>query len=107
MRSRYTAYTLGGHGEYLLQTWFPATAQGLTADQLSQRSASWQRLHVLDKSQQGDSGTVEFKAYFLPLSAADNVSSDAADPDGSEVLHEISEFKRIQGRWYYVGARVE
>ena len=29
MRSRYAAYALGNHGDYLLQTWFPATAGGL------------------------------------------------------------------------------
>ncbi len=31
MRSRYSAYALGNYGDYLLETWFPATAKGLTA----------------------------------------------------------------------------
>lgn len=108
MRSRYTAYALGGHGDYLLQTWFPATAKGLTAEQLSERSVNWQRLDVLDKSQEGDNGTVEFKAYFSrSASAAECTAEVAADFEALEVLHEVSEFKRVGGRWYYVGARVE
>ena len=35
MRSRYSAYALGNHGEYLLRTWFPPTARGLSAAILS------------------------------------------------------------------------
>ena len=94
MRSRYTAYTLGGYGDYLLQTWFPATARGLVATELSERSHNWCRLEVLDKSQAGDNGEVTFRAYF-------------SETDGSlGVMNECSAFKRIAGRWYYVGGRV-
>ncbi|MEH6637227.1 MAG: YchJ family metal-binding protein, partial [Halioglobus sp.] len=64
MRSRFSAYFLGNHGQYLLQTWFPATAKGLSVASLSQRSCDWTRLEVLDKSQQGDQGFVEFNAWF-------------------------------------------
>ncbi|HSC76536.1 MAG TPA: YchJ family metal-binding protein [Pseudomonadales bacterium] len=94
MRSRYSAYALGGYGDYLLQTWFPATARGLTAVELSERSHEWYKLDVLNKSQQGDNGEVEFKAYFY----ADNRELDA--------MRECSTFKRIKGCWYYVGAKV-
>ncbi len=97
MRSRYSAYAIGGFGDYLLQTWFPATARGLTAADLSQRSFEWLRLEVIAKSQSGDNGEVEFRAYFR--------ESDAADAR-HEVMHECSAFKRIRGRWYYVGGRV-
>ncbi|GAB1256628.1 YchJ family protein [Aurantivibrio plasticivorans] len=92
MRSRYVAYALGGYGEYLLKTWFPATAQGLDAAELSQRTINWQRLEVVNKAQHGDHGTVEFNAYFLPEHA-----------DQLETMHEVSEFQRIAGRWLYVG----
>ena len=44
MRSRYSAYALGKHGDYLLQTWFPATAGGLSAAQLSEVSCQWLRI---------------------------------------------------------------
>ena len=95
MRSRYTAYALGGYGTYLLKTWFPPMAQGLNAAELSQRTINWQRLEVLGKSQEGDHGTVEFNAYFLPENA-----------DTLEIMHELSEFQRIAGRWLYVGKLV-
>jgi SEC-C motif-containing protein len=94
MRSRYTAYALGGHGEYLLATWLPATAQGLTALELSERTVDWQGLKVVKKSQQGDSGEVEFHASFINHEGA------------LEVMHEVSSFTRILGRWYYVGGVV-
>jgi uncharacterized protein YchJ len=92
MRSRFTAYALGNKGEYLLATWFPATAKGLSADDLSLRRVNWQKLEVINKSQQADTGSVEFKAYFSPR----------YEDGENEVMHEISEFTRVKGRWYYV-----
>ena len=94
MRSRYSAYALGNHGEYLLRTWFPATARGLTAETLSQRSCDWLELEVIAKEQNGDQGLVEFKASFRDESGA------------RQVMHEKSVFQRIGGRWLYVGGEV-
>ena len=91
MRSRYTAYFLGGHGKYLLDTWLKASESGMTAEELSIRSVNWQKLEVLNSSQQGDQGEVEFKALFLYKGRL-------------EVMHERSLFKRLKGRWYYVKA---
>ncbi len=96
MRSRYSAYALGGYGEYLMSTWLPASAQGLEVSGLSERTVDWQRLKVISSSQQGDQGTVEFKAWF-------HKSPDSGE---MEFMHEISEFVRIQSRWFYVGGRV-
>lgn len=94
MRSRYSAYALGGYGEYLLNTWFPATASGLSVPGLSARSVEWTDLQILGKSQSGDDGMVEFIAQFI-------------DPDGEQqAMHEKSVFKRVQGRWLYVGGEV-
>ena len=95
MRSRYSAYALGDHGDYLLRTWFPATAQNLTAVELSRRACDWFKLDVLYKSQTGDAGIVEFKAHFR----------DAAGE--ANVLHEKSVFARVGGKWFYVGGEVE
>jgi len=97
MRSRYTAYALGGLGDYLLRTWFPFTARGLTVDQLSERKHRWTRLHVLNKQQHGDEGTVEFKAFYTALTDVEN---------NEAVLHEVAEFRRVSGVWLYVGGRV-
>jgi SEC-C motif-containing protein len=93
MRSRYSAYALGGYGEYLLDTWLPSTAVGLSSAGLSVRSLDWVGLKVISKSQHGESGFVEFKAAYL-------------DESGESVVHyEKSEFSRINGRWFYVGEK--
>jgi SEC-C motif-containing protein len=94
MRSRFTAYKLGGYGEYLLKTWFPLTSQDVSAAELSQQCRNWQQLKIINKSQQGDNGFVEFEAQFL-------------DVDGNnQTHHEQSVFKRIDGVWLYVGEEV-
>jgi len=90
MRSRYTAYALGGYGQYLLDTWAPETANGLSVAALSQTDTNWCRLEILNKSQSGDKASVEFKAYFLN------------DDETESVLHEHSTFERRAGRWLYV-----
>lgn len=96
MRSRYAAYALGGYGQYLMSTWLPATAQGLTAAELSQKTLDWQRLNVISSSQKGDNGVVEFEAWFRKSPLSEEL----------EVMHEVSEFVRIKSRWLYVGGRV-
>lgn len=96
MRSRYSAYALGGYGEYLLSTWLPASAKGLTVSGLSEKTADWQRLKVISSSQQGDHGGVEFKAWFYKSPSSGEM----------EIMHEVSEFVRIQSRWFYVGIAV-
>lgn len=95
MRSRYSAYALGDYGEYLLKTWLPAMARGLTVEALSQRDNDWLDLEVIAKSQRGDDGYVEFKAYFANASSSE-----------TQVLHEKSVFKRVVGKWLYVGGEI-
>lgn len=95
MRSRYVAYALGGCGDYLLATWHPASAQGLSAPMLSAKGPRWCQLEVLAKSQHGDEGMVEFNAWY-------------EDENGERtVLHERSIFSRVAGRWLYVGGEVD
>lgn len=96
MRSRYSAYALGGYGEYLLSTWLPASAIGLTISELSKKTVDWQRLEVISSSQKGDQGVVEFKAWFYKSPQSEEL----------EVMHEVSEFVRLHSRWFYVGGRV-
>ena len=95
MRSRYCAYALGDYGEYLLSTWHPSMRQNLTVESLSERLYDWVGLEILTKSQQGDKGYVEFKAFYK-----------SSTIDEVKVLHEKSVFQRIAGRWYYLGADV-
>lgn len=94
MRSRFTAYKLGGYGEYLLKTWFPLMSQGLDVAELSQKSRDWQRLTIINKSQCGDNGLVEFKAQYLDAAGAE------------QTHHEHSIFKRIKGVWLYIGEEI-
>ncbi len=95
MRSRFTAYSLGGHGEYLLATWHPDTRPPLTATELSAQEWSaqevqWQRLQILTSEQHGDEGTVELKATFV-------------DSNGNAATHhELSRVVRLAGKWLYV-----
>lgn len=96
MRSRFSAFALGGYGEYLISTWLPASAKRLTVSELSEKTVNWQRLKIISSSQRGDNGVVEFKAWFYKSSNSDEM----------EVMHEISEFVRIQSRWFYVSGRV-
>lgn len=92
MRSRYSAYALGGHGDYLLHTWHPNTAPDQDAAALSQRSLHWTGLEVHESSQQGNTGIVVFTASYL-------------DAGGFERRHhERSRFVREGGRWLYVNA---
>lgn len=94
MRSRFSAFALGGYGKYLLNSWLPSSSTGLSEFELSQLSVDWQHLQIVDKSQNGERGMVEFKAVFL-------------DHQGQEKLHhEVSQFHRVNGRWYYADGQV-
>jgi len=95
MRSRYTAYALGNYGEYLLATWLPETSKGLTAASLSEKNLEWVKLEILNSRQKGNEGTVEFKAYYK------------TDDEELNILHEMSSFRRIERRWYYIGGDVK
>lgn len=88
MRSRFSAFALGGYGDYLLNTWIPNQRQAMTAAELSIRSTNWVDLGIVSKSQKGDQGMVEFKAYY----DIDGVKSEH---------HERSSFERLDGKWFY------
>lgn len=53
----------------------------------------WQKLEVLNSTMQKNKGIVEFKAYY-------------SDADQNVVLHEISQFERKNGQWYYVDGQI-
>lgn len=94
MRSRYSAFALGGFGTYLKDTWLPSVAQTFDVAELSQRTIDWQGLEIVSNSQKGDSGIVEFKAYFL------------VEGGQEQVHHELSRFQRVNGKWFYVDGKV-
>jgi SEC-C motif-containing protein len=92
MRSRYSAFALLD-ADYLRRTWHPDTApQDLNLDP----GLQWRRLDILATAGGGPfdtAGTVEFQARYR---------------QGAErgVLHELSRFARVDGRWYYVDGDV-
>ena len=88
MRSRYSAFAVGD-GDYLLASWHPMTRPG---DLRLDPARTWTGLDVLrvDRGGEGDAdGVVEYRAR-----------STAQGRDS--VLHEISRFERVGGRWVYV-----
>ncbi len=90
MRSRYTAY-VKGNVDYLVETDFHEVDVEATKKWMEE--AKFHRLEIL-KTYRGKAldkkGRVEFKAYFTQ--------------EGEErVHHELSDFEKYKGRWYYSG----
>jgi SEC-C motif-containing protein len=90
MRSRYSAYALGGLGDYLLETWHPSKTGTLTAASLSEKTLDWLGLKILDFRHKGNEGMVKFEARYK-------------NDDGSAgLLQEVSRFVRVNGKWLYL-----
>ena len=91
MRSRYTAYTLLDE-KYLLDTWHASTRP--EALNLVQDTSKWIGLEVKRHEQQdSDHAIVEFVAKYKTNGRAHR-------------LHEMSNFVRVDGRWFYVNGEV-
>jgi SEC-C motif-containing protein len=88
MRSRYSAYAIGLI-DYLLATWHPSTAPG----ELVLSPVKWINLEVRNAQEAGDAGVVEFVARCRVNGRAQR-------------LHEISNFVRMDGRWYYIDGQI-
>jgi SEC-C motif-containing protein len=87
MRSRYSAYVLG-LTDYLLDTWHASTRP--KGEELNQDPQSkWLGLEVKKHVPAGDRTTVEFVARYKVGGRAHR-------------LHEISNFVREDGKWFYV-----
>jgi SEC-C motif-containing protein len=93
MRSRYSAYSLGGYGSYLLKTWFAPMAKDLSIEELSRSDTEWLGLKILDSGISDNSGWVEFKAVYR-------------DNQRRVEMHEKSVFTLQGNRWLYIGGEV-
>jgi len=93
MRSRFSAYALGGYGDYLLKTWFAPMAKGLTAEELSKQGLQWVSLEVLGSGVTDKQGWVEFKATYR-------------EEGKIHVLHEKSVFTLSGDSWLYIGGEI-
>jgi SEC-C motif-containing protein len=88
MRSRYSAYVFG-FADYLLQTWHPKT-RPTTLNLAEDIATKWLGLQVKHAKKMNEStASVEFIARY-------KIGGKA------ERLHELSEFVRIDSRWYYL-----
>lgn len=88
MRSRFSAFALGD-AAYLLATWHASTRPATLELDASMR---WYRLDVLRTEHGGQldrDGVVAFDAHYR-------------SPDGRGVQHEVSVFRRDDGRWFYL-----
>jgi SEC-C motif-containing protein len=94
VRSRYAAYAIGDHVEYLLQTWHPSTASNIKRAELNTSKFKWDSLEIVGHQQKGDLGQVEFIARYKNGEGEDYVH------------HEISLFQRLKGVWYYLSGQV-
>lgn len=91
MRSRYSAFVLDVRA-YLLETWHPGERPALIEP--PEAGLSWLGLEVRRAEMLGeDRGIVEFVARSKLGGRAHR-------------LHEVSEFVRDNGRWFYLKARV-
>ncbi len=86
MRSRYSAYVVKNEG-YLKATWHPRTRP--SEPLFEEDGGKWLGLEVKKHVPAGDQATVEFVARYKIGGRAHR-------------LHEISNFVREDGTWYYV-----
>lgn len=89
MRSRFTAHVVEDDA-YLHRTYLPTAKQPFVPEPEVQR-IGWTRLQVLahEPGPTPDIGFVEFSAFYL------------GENDSELYLQEKSEFKRVDGQWYY------
>lgn len=90
MRSRYSAFAKRKFA-YLAKTMAGSAAAAFNLQQAQTDAADlkWLKLEVLNSKTQGSIGTVEFKAHFRFKGQ-------------SGVIHELSQFDKIDSKWFYV-----
>ncbi len=95
MRSRYTAYTLA-RIDYISKTMVGRPSEEFNEANAEKwaKQVNWKGLKILSSAMDEDDiniGYVEFSANFIELGKKQNI-------------HELSKFKRIDGKWFYVEA---
>jgi len=93
MRSRYSAFVTGAVA-YLVDTRHPDfrrvdEAVGISAWMME--VTSWDRLEVLVSQEGEPSDTVGWVAFNVTFTRGNH----------TEMLHECSRFRKVNGRWYY------
>ncbi len=93
MRSRYTAFTQA-RIDYIAATQTLQAAKKFDRNSAREwaENCQWLGLQVLSSQASADKGEVEFIARFK-------------EADREQFIHELSQFKKIKDRWFYVGGR--
>ncbi len=91
MRARYSAFVLQKI-DYILETHHPETRKYLDKESVEvwSKESKWLGLEIIPRE---ETELVEFRAHF---------SMDGVE----EVHHELSTFKKDQGRWYFYDAKI-
>lgn len=94
MRSRYTAYTQG-NVDYIAKTMRGPALAGFEPHHAAEwaKQIKWLKLEIIKTSTETDTAQVEFIAHYLFQGRR-------------QKLHEVSEFQRIDGCWYYIDGRI-
>jgi SEC-C motif-containing protein len=97
MRARYSAFAKHNI-KFISQTHIPGTQDfDETEAQDWATTSEWKKLEIIKTTQgsaEHSSGVVEFKAYY-------------ADQEGNDFCHhEVSDFKKEDGKWYYVDGQI-
>ncbi|NGX50810.1 MAG: hypothetical protein K1060chlam2_00661 [Chlamydiae bacterium] len=90
MRSRYVAYTQNNF-DYIAETMTGPFNR--KESEASAKEIEWLKLEVLSSEERGDEGTVHFIAFFKHQGR-------------DETLHELSHFKKLNGKWSYIQGEV-
>ncbi|AZA58729.1 MULTISPECIES: YchJ family protein [Chryseobacterium] len=88
MRSRFSAFAIP-NGEYLMETTLPSKRKYHNTEDLQEWGAlnKWTKLEIVARP---SLNKVEFKAFYND------------ENNEHQVHHELSTFKMVQNRWYYV-----
>lgn len=94
MRSRYTAFTQANIN-YIERTMKSPAADNFDAEEAKQwaKKATWKKLEIIEAKHDEAKGFVEFIAYFI-------------DANEEQVVHELSEFRFENGKWYYTDGKI-
>lgn len=97
MRSRYTAYATA-QISYILRSTHPSTRRFHDVGTIEDwaKSSEWQKLEIVSKTggeARDKKGIVEFKAYFLDAERQ------------PQIHHELSNFRKELGRWFFVDGK--
>jgi SEC-C motif-containing protein len=94
MRSRYSAFIKKEY-DYLEETLDPQTKMDFDheGNRVWAESVTLTQLEILRAEENGNKAVVEFKAHFQ-------------DPQGEQIHHEVSKFRKQSGIWYFREGKV-